>query len=417
MTEVAPIETLPRWDMSVVYPSLDSPEFAAGMSESLRSIDELAALFDAEGIGESRKSAGNDAPVALFERALSLLNQTLERFGIDMSYVYGFTSTNSRDELAQSLQSELRIAGVTLSKLSSRWTAWIGQQDVEGLIANSALAASHAFALRRERTLAEHQMPPGEEALAAELNASGGSAWAKLHDTITSQIQVPVDIEGTLAVLPMSEVRNLALSPHRDVRERAFEAEIGAWRQWATPLAAAMNGIKGEDNTLAARRGWDDQLDLACFQNHIDRATLDAMMGAARAAFPQFRRYLKAKARLIGVERLAWFDMFAPVGDPGRSWEWLDAVGLLEDRFARFSPGLGALMARAVRERWIDAGPRPGKEGGAFCNPLRDDESRILMNFTPSFDSVSTLAHEMGHAYHNVCTAGLTPVQRSVPMT
>jgi oligoendopeptidase F len=168
---------------------------------------------------------------------------------------------------------------------------------------------------------------------------------------------------------------------------------------------------------LQQRRGWEDPLDQACFISGIDRATLDAMLAETRAAFPVFRSYLEAKARLIGIEKLAWFDLFAPVGEAGLSWEWLDAVALLEDRFGRFSPSLGQLMTQAVSERWIDSGPRSGKQGGAYCTHLRDGESRVLMNFTPSFDSVSTLAHEMGHAYHNRCEQGLTPLQRQTPMT
>ncbi|MFM9106055.1 MAG: M3 family metallopeptidase, partial [Chloroflexota bacterium] len=256
-----------------------------------------------------------------------------------------------------------------------------------------------------------------EEALAVELGASGASAWSKLHESVCSQIEVEVAVDGQLVRMPISEAGNLMLSPDREQREAAYLATQDAWQRWATPLAAALNGVKGTGVTLAGRRGWSDPVDVACFQNSIDRETLEVMLATTREAFPHFRRYFRAKARLIGVGQLAWFDLTAPVGDPGRSWEWLDAVGLLQSEFAAFSPGLGDLMSRAAAERWIDAGPRPGKEGGAFCSALRAGESRILMNFTPSFDGVSTLAHEMGHAYHNSCQADLEPLLRQTPST
>ena len=124
--------------------------------------------------------------------------------------------------------------------------------------------------------------------------------------------------------LPMSGVRNLAHSPDRDLRRRAFAAEIAAWEQAALPLAASMNGIKGEVLTVSARRGWDSPLAAMLHANRIDQETLDAMLGAAEEFFPDFRRYLKAKARALGLSQLAWYDLFAPVGgdtDPaaGRS--------------------------------------------------------------------------------------------------
>jgi oligoendopeptidase F len=156
-------------------------------------------------------------------------------------------------------------------------------------------------------------MSPEEEALSAELNVTGGTAWAKLHGNVTSQLTVPLEQDGETRELPMSMVRNLAYDADRDVRRRAWEAEIAAWETVAVPLAAALNSIKGEVNALSARRGWETPLDEALFENAIDRETLDAMLGAAREAFPDFRRYLHAKARALGLERLAWYDMFAPV--------------------------------------------------------------------------------------------------------
>ena len=178
-----------------------------------------------------------------------------------------------------------------------------------------------------------------------------------------------------------------------------------------------MNGIKGQVNVLSSRRGWADPLDEAIFFARIDRVTLDALIGAAREAFPDLRRYLRAKARALGLPALAWYDLLAPVGEAGRSWRWEEATAFLLDQFGAYSDRMRGLADRAFRERWIDAGPRPGKRGGAFCMGLRGDESRILQNFAPSYDGVSTLAHELGHAYHNLNEAGLTPLQRQTPMT
>jgi oligoendopeptidase F len=217
--------------------------------------------------------------------------------------------------------------------------------------------------------------------------------------------------------LPMSAVRNLAYDADRGVRRRAFEAELAAWQAASVPIAAALNSIKGEANTLSTRRGWASPLDQALSSNNIDHQTLDAMLAAMREAFPEFRRYLRAKARLLDLPVLAWYDLFAPVGGDGDVWPFEDAVAFVSEHFGAFSPRLSALARRASSESWIDAEPRPGKEDGAFCVDLRADESRVLLNYQPAFVHVSILAHELGHAYHNLNLAGRTMLQRATPMT
>ena len=421
MTAVA--ETLPRWDMTVVYPGLDSPEFAAGFAAMADRVAGLTTLFDRHGVEDRPPAALDDATVAAFDEVVARYNAVLEEMETLRFYVASFVETDSRDATAQARLSELRLTELALDKLGIRFTAWIGSLDVDALVERSGLAAAHAFPLRQEKIAAGHLMTPAEEALAAELNLTGGVGWAQLHADLTSQILVRLapDGGGDERDLPISEVRNLAHHPDRAVRRRAYGAELAAWRGAALPLAAAMNGIKGQAATLATRRGWSDPLDAALFANRIDRETLEAMLGAAEEAFPDFRRYWRVKARALGVPTLAWYDLFAPVrpagAEPGRVWSFAEAERFVVDRFGVYSDRLSGFAARAFRERWIDAEPRPGKGDGAFCAHLRGGESRILANYAPSYGGVSTLAHELGHAYHNLNEAELTPLQRQTPMT
>ena len=408
---------LPHWDMTVIYPGLDSPEFAAGFHAVTGVIAGLAALFDEQLIGKREPQPLDDATVQTFEGALARYNDVLAEYRTLSAYIHAFVSTNSRDDLAQAKYSELQAHSVKLYQLGTRFTAWIGSLDVEGLIARSAVAADHAYMLRQAKIEAEHLMSPAEEALVAELNVTGGAAWAKLHGNVTSQLSVPIEMDGATETLPMSLIRNLAANPSRETRRRAYDAELGAWERVAVPLAAAMNSIKGEVNTLSSHRGWATPLDEALFEASIDRQTLDAMFTAAREAFPVFRRYLHAKARALGLPVLAWYDLLAPVGDAGRAWSFDAAHQFIVEQFGSYSPRLSDYAARAFRERWIDAEPRPGKRDGAFCMPLRRDESRVFANFKANYDGMSTLAHELGHGYHNMNLAHRTMLQRNTPMT
>jgi oligoendopeptidase F len=406
---------LPHWNMTVVFPSLESDEFDEAFRSFIRDVGTLVARFEEDGIGRREPRPIDDATVQTFDQLVDRLNSIFAAGRTLGAYITAFVATNSRDDLAEAKRSEMQQPLVRLAQLDTRFSAWIGSLDLDALLERSETARQHEFALRKAKIDAEHQMSPQEEDLAAELNVTGGSAWGKLHSTLSSQIMVPIEVAGELREEPMTVVRNMAYDEDPAVRRRAYEAELGAWERSAVPMAAALNSIKGESNTVAERRGWDSVLSCALFHNNIDRETLDAMMLAAHESFPDWRRYLKAKARALGVESLPWYDLFAPVGKSASSWEYDAGRDFLLQQFNTYSARLRDFVDRAFREQWIDAEPRPGKRGGAFCMPLRKDESRVLSNYMPTYDGVSTLAHELGHAYHNFNLADRTPMQRDTP--
>ncbi|HCF85743.1 MAG TPA: oligoendopeptidase F, partial [Ktedonobacter sp.] len=411
------VSTLPHWDMTVVYPSMESQEFARGYSSVVQDIDELAHLFDTRHIEGQMTAQLSGETIKTFEIIIERFNAVLEATSTLSTYIMCFITTNTHDSLAQAKMSELQKSLVTLKQLGTRLTAWIGSLDVDALIDRSTVAREHAYMLRKAKLRAAHLMTPAEEALASELNVSSGTAWSKLHSDVTSQLRVPVKVDGQIQELPMSVVRNMADEADRDVRRSAYEAELAGWKEAAVPLAAALNSIKGEVNVLARKRGWQSPLEASLFNSNIDRATLDAMLTAARESFPDFRRYLHAKARALGLSRLAWYDLFAPVGKSDKIWEYDEAARFIVEQFGTYSSRLSGFAARAFREQWIDAEPRAGKVDGAYCTPLRKDESRVFANYKPSYGGVSTLAHELGHGYHNLNLAHRTMLQQDTPMT
>lgn len=407
---------LPRWDASVLYPGLESPEFAQGMADLATALASLGQQTPFLAEGAATSDSINGAELDRFEDILSRINAAAQQYELLASYIYAHVSTNSRDDVAQARMSELTNQGVTFDKVMTSFCAWVGSLPIEDVIARSDLAAEHAYGLRKLHSSAQHLMSPEAEALAAELAPASATAWSRLHGNLWSQISVPIELDGGMQSLPMSEIRNLAMRPEREVRQRAWQAELAAWEANALPFAAAINGVKGSTLVLGKRRDWGDPLDETLFQSGIDREILDGMMQEARAAFPDLRRYLKLKAELLGVEKLAWYDLFAPVGRTERTWSWDDGRDFITGNFGMFSERMAGLVDRAYRERWMDAEPRDGKSGGGFCMNFIEDRSLILVNYAPTYDAVTTVAHELGHAYHNLNLAGLTPLQRDTPM-
>ncbi len=399
---------MPHWDLAFLFPSPDSPELNRACDDVYSELESLKALFDRLNIKGGEKGGARD-----FDEAANALNAYLIKQRRIGAYLSGRITTDSNDQAAQGKQSEFESRTTDLSKLSTRLTAWIGSQDIDALLKNSQTARDHEWMIRKAKIAAEHLMSPAEEALYADLNLTGSSAWQKLHGNMTSQLEVQVGEER----MPMSIVRNRAYDADRDVRREAYMAELDAWKANEVPLAAAMNSIKGEIGTISKKRGWGSPLEAAVFNANIDMQTLDAMMEAARESFPDFRRYMKTKATMLGLEKLAWFDMFAPVGTEGREWKYPEAESFVVDSFRGYSDRMADYAQSMYDLKRIDAEPRAGKRDGAFCMGIPPDDSLILMNFKPSFGSVSTLAHELGHGYHNLCLKPRTVLQRSTPMT
>jgi len=401
--------SIPKWDLTPFFPSVGSTEFATQFSAYATSIGDAERLWDRESVA----GGGEKASASSVESVLGTLNNLLEKERLFGCYLECLVTTNSKDDEAAARMSEYEALGARLGKLQTRFALWVGGQDVDALVAESATLAAHEYALHKLKVRSRHLMETRLESLVSDLRLSGSLAWVKLHSNLTSQIMVAVDGE----VMPMTAVRNLACHPDRAKRASAYQAELAAWTENEVAIAACLNGIKGEVNTLGKSRRWDSPLDEAIYNANIDRATLDAMMTAARESYPVFRRYLKTKARGLGIEKLAFHDLFAPVGAGAKEWPYEDGCTFVAENFRKYSDKMGDFAERNFRENWIDAEPRNAKVGGAYCTSLRGDESRILMNYDPSYNSVGTLAHELGHGYHNLCLAGRRPLQADTPAT
>jgi pepF/M3 family oligoendopeptidase len=192
---------------------------------------------------------------------------------------------------------------------------------------------------------------------------------------------------------------------------------MDAWPRVATPCAAALNAIKGEANIVNRRRRWASPLEASLFANAVGRPTFEAMQSAVRASLPDFRRWMRAKASLHGTPNgLQWADLVAPLPVAPAHVTWDQGVEIVRDAFASYSPQLAGLVDQALEHQWIDAEPREGKVGGAFCMSVLKGRSLVLLNWSGSADSAQTTAHELGHAYHNTTLAERTMLQRRLPM-
>jgi pepF/M3 family oligoendopeptidase len=413
--------TLPHWDLTNIYRGLETDDFKAALAKVESELGELEAFIERNHIGRLAAPPKDVAGAGrVLDEAIERLNSLITLWRTLETYVYCIVTTDSYNNAAKKRLSELELLNVRFRKCYVRFEMWVGSlaPALDRIAAGATAARTHRAKLTDIAEHSRYRMDAGLEDLASELVVSGSAGAWKLQGAVTSQLKVQFEKDGRTTEVPMTVIRNLANDPSEDVRRRAYETEQTAWASVRESVAYAMNSVKGGAAVLSKRRGYDDVLHASLVSNKMDRETLDALLAAMRDSFPAFRRYFKSKAKKLGKAKLPWWDLMAPVGKSDLSYTWDEAAEFVEEKFGTFSGELADFAETAFERNWIDAEPRAGKVGGAYCSRVPAvEESRILANFDGSFDGVSTLAHELGHGFHNHCQNGLPMLRRGAPMT
>jgi pepF/M3 family oligoendopeptidase len=416
----------PRWNLSSLYPDINTPEYADHVARYRSLLDEGDSLLAAaETLTSGAGEGGFDFPLWL-SRYLELedrLGETEESLSAFAYTLYSTDTTNTAyiNNLSRLEEMELRSKAqdVLFLRILSRYS-----QELEDFYTRFPRYANYKYVMSQTLVSSYHLMSRDEENLASELERTGGNAWARLHGQIISTLQDPQSGKT------FNEIRNEAYHPDRAVRKSAWEREITLLKSMEIPLAACLNNIKGATVSLNKRRGWDEAIDRSLHASRMSRKTLDALIGAIEESLPVWRSYLRAKERLLsGTDGrgIPFYDLFAPLpkkdgpageGPAEKKWTFTEARDYIIERFSSFSADMGDFARSAFDSRWIDGEIRKGKVGGAYCIdfPSRK-ESRVLSNFSGTFSDVTTLAHELGHAYHYRCIKDQPYALQHYPMT
>ena len=394
------------WNLDPIYTGFDAPDFKgdlACLKDTIRDLDEFSRTLN-----EVQPLEGLRRSIGLLEKIFSLGNKLI-------LYASLRQEANSRDTAAASQLG--RIMGVysAVAAPEAAFKSWAAQvTDLMDLVRGDEDLKDYEFLFERIADGARYLLEGRGEEIMAKMSLSGGSAWADLHGYLTSMVQVSYD--GGTINLPA--VRNLAYEDDPAVRKAAYEAELKCYDSIKDPSAYALNSIKLETISDCKLRGYASPLERTLKHSDMKRETLDAMFGAIDEYLPVFWKYLKAKARALGHENgLPWYDLFAPMGKASSRFTVEQSKEYLVSQFATFDQEMADMVAQAYDDAWIDFYPRDGKSGGAFCAGVEFlGESRILTNFDGLFGSVVTLAHELGHAFHDWCIRDQRPMNRDYSM-
>ncbi len=380
-----------EWSLRELYSGYEDPAFSA----DLKCLEELVGDYNAKVL-----------QLDMTDPARGIHNQLLASDEISkVSYkLYSYCSlsesVNSADKQASAYIEKITKILNEMTRSETAFENFVASiEDLDAVIASDELLTEYAYHLRRIKELAVHNLSEDVEEAVSKLEISGASAWAKQHGYLTSMLKVDYDGKE----MTLSAIRNLAYDKEQTVRKAAYEAELKSYEKIRDAIAFSLNNIKQQVLTLTKLRGYESPLSRTLIHARMKQETLDSMFTAMREYFPKFRQYLRRKGELLGHKNgLPWYDLFAPMGGSSRSFTTQEAKDYLLGIFRGFAPDLADMVTRAFDQAWIDFYPREGKRGGAFCADLYClRQSRILTNFDGTLSDVVTLAHELGHAYHN----------------
>ena len=379
------------WNLRVIYAGFEDPQYESDLNKLKECVGDYAAATAKLAQGDPLENLKNC--ITLEEEITRLGNKLVE-------YAMLRQSADARDAQAGSQIGRVMAVASSMAAPEAAFKDWASKlPNLMELVASDEILKEYTFRFQNLSKSSKYLLSGQAEAVMAKMQLSGGSAWSDLHGYITST--VPVSYRGK--TINLSAVRNLAYDPDPQVRKDAYEAEIACYDRIKDSAAFALNSIKLETLSDCELRGYASPLARTLEHSNLEAATLDAMLGAMDEYLPKFWQYLKAKGKALGHENgLPWYDLFAPMGNASTKFTTQEARDFLVAQFEGFCAEEAQMIADAFDNEWIDFFPREGKAGGAFCAGVEYlGQSRILTNFDGAFGDVVTLAHELGHAWHN----------------
>ena len=395
-----------KWSLDVLYTGFEDPKF----QNEFKQLDEFVEKFK-----NTAESLGSKDERTTTKEALTLIEDYHRIFNRLVNYCALRQNADTNDGESVSNLGRLIQKNNDITPFATAIDKYLSTlSDLDDVIGDDEMLQDYSFYLHEMQKSAKYLLSEEVETALGAMDMSGGNAWSDLQGYLTSSVKV--DYKGETTTL--SAIRNMAYDADPEVRKSAYEAEIAAYDKIKDAICFSLNSIKMQDLTECKLRGHASPLDKVLFNSKMQRATLDALLEAMKEYMPSFHSYLRAKAEALGHKNgLPWYDLFAPMGKSDKKYTVEEAKAYLMNIFEKENPRLAEIVDRAFEENWIDFFPREGKVGGAFCAGLDSEkEFRVLTNYDGSMSDIVTLAHELGHGYHNFMIFDNRPLNMSYSM-
>ncbi|PLS15585.1 oligoendopeptidase [Bacillus sp. M6-12] len=400
------------WDLDIFFEGGSS---SAAFLEYIKDLEQD--IFNFDKYVSDWKVKSDEKDKHLLGNIAELFSQTGRKMRQAGAYVSCLEAQNTKDAKAHELRAQITKLSAAfqtaLTKLDQK-LVMLDEEFFQETIKEESLRELK-FILNERRDRAMEKLSVEEESLINQLAIDGYHGWSQLYDTIVSSIHIP--FEGSH--LSVGQAANKFSDPDRSTRKTVFKEWENAWGEKGELLANTLNHLAGFRLSVYSKRGWSDVLKEPLEINRMKKETLDSMWGAIAESKEPLIKFLNRKAELLGVEKLSWYDLDAPILESGSSniMPYQQGAEFIVKQFSRFGSQLSQFAQKAFEDKWIEAEDRPNKRPGGFCTSFPESgQSRIFMTYSGTPSNVSTLAHELGHAFHSFALKDTHQLNRAYAM-
>ena len=404
---------LDAWKLDTLFSgSSDSEELAELIAQTKYGIEECL-----ESVSELDLTSAHSAEtvVASLLRDLGCIQNAVSQLN---SFVVCLLAENPANKKAVSLQGQISSIKARSNSLLQNFQQQLAETDpsVWKRLLEAESLKDYRFVLNEWRTHASSGLSGSEEALISNLMIDGYHAWNDLYRSIINNLRVEID--GSEEQFSIGQAVNLRSHADQKIRKNAFIALENTWITQQDTMARILNHITGFRLQVDQKRGIANSLAQPLRDNRMSEETLRAMWRVVERHKPAFVDYLDHKAQMAGKEQMPSYDFWAPYQEKDIAIDFQQGADFVLQQFHQFGPELETFARTAFEKGWVEAANRPGKSATAFCAgfPL-SGESRVFLTFDGSMTNLLTMAHEIGHAFHNHALKPVAPLNRKYGMS
>ncbi|MCF3944765.1 M3 family oligoendopeptidase [Oceanobacillus alkalisoli] len=383
----------PTWDLDSLFTGGSaSQEFRNYLNQIQTEIKQLEEQF-------ITLEAKSDIFSATLTEFIKELEETLFKIREAGAFVSCLSAQDVMDEGAHTLVAECSALSASFNGVLTTFMqklAEVPETEWQATIQHEALL-DIGYVLTEYRNKAQDLLAVEQEVLINDLAVDGYHAWNQMYSTIVGNMKVEIEGEE----YSIGQASNLLNSSKRATRKQVFDQLNDEWKEQASLFAQTLNHLAGFRLQMYKHRNWENVLKEPLSMNRMKQETLDAMWTAIANNKQPFVTYLNKKAEQLHLDKLSFYDVDAPITDNVKKVSYTEGANFIIEQFRSFSPKMADFAEQAFEKRWIEAEDRPGKRPGGFCTSFPDSkETRIFMTYSGTASNIATLAHELGHAYH-----------------
>lgn len=402
------------WDLDVFFPGGSSSQaFVQHLDETGSNIEEFA-----RAVGKYVPMDGA-AERETVRHIIFLFEGTVKKIRQAGAFVSCLQAQNMNDKEADALRGKVTELSAKFQNVLTIFDGKLSQYEEKqwAILLKDEELKELSFVLTERRTNARQKLSEKEEMLINKLSIDGYHGWGQMYDTVVGSIQIPFEENGEVTFLSVGQAANKFSNPDRKVRKKVFAEWEKAWDEKGAVLAKTLNHLAGFRLNTYEMRNWDNVLKEPLEYNRMEEKTLEAMWRVISNNKKPFVEFLNRKAQMLGIDKLTWYDVDAPIGKTESKMSYQEGAEFILNHFEKFGEEMTGFAKKAFESAWIEAEDRHGKRPGGFHTYFPESgQSRIFMTYSGTPSNVSTLAHELGHGFHTYAMRDMHTLNRNYAM-